>query len=319
MLKKVIVIVGPTAIGKSAVSLELGRSLPVEIISGDSMQVYEGMDIGTGKISKDDQKTVPHHLIDIQNPRDTFSAAAFQKETKRLITEIHERGNIPVIVGGSGLYIQAVLYNYHFSDKKRDGNVTEQLEKRLEQAGNMALYEELAAIDPKHAETIHPNNHRRVIRALEVYYTTHETMSAYQEKQANLEPLYNPFIIGLEMERQKLYDKINRRVEKMLEAGLIDEIQALLQEGYRDAPAMKAIGYKEIIPYIEGEISFNEAAALLKRNSRRYAKRQLTWFKNKMKEDVCWYTMEEVPAITIAAINRDTEQFINGGNPLDDF
>ncbi|HLQ95055.1 MAG TPA: tRNA (adenosine(37)-N6)-dimethylallyltransferase MiaA [Pseudogracilibacillus sp.] len=313
MLKKVIVIVGPTAVGKSAVSLELGRSLPVEIISGDSMQVYQGMDIGTGKISKEEQKAVPHHLIDIQNPMDTFSAAAFQQQTKKLIAEIHERGNIPVIVGGSGLYIQAVLYNYHFSHQKRNEKVTEQLEKRLEQAGNIALYEELASIDPKHAETIHPNNHRRVIRALEVYYTTQQTMSAYQEKQKNLKPLYNSFIIGLEMERQKLYDKINRRVEKMLEEGLLDEIRVMLQRGYREAPAMKAIGYKELIPYLDGEVSLHDATALLKRNSRRYAKRQLTWFKNKMKEDVHWYTMEEEPANVTAAIRCAAEKFINKG------
>src|SRR5699024_8865029 len=172
-IEKVVVIVGPTAVGKSAVSLHLG-SLPVEIISGDSMQVYKGMDIGTGKISKQEQRMVPHHLIDIKDPLDSFSAAAFQQKTESLIAEIHQRGNI-------------------------------------------ALHDELAAIDPKHAQTIHPNNYRRVIRALEVYYTTQQTMSTFQEKQQNLKPLYDTFIIGLEMERQKLYDKINRRVETMLE------------------------------------------------------------------------------------------------------
>lgn len=301
---------GPTAVGKSAVSLHLGSYLPVEIISGDSMQVYKGMDIGTGKVSKEEQKLVPHHLIDIQNPMDSFSAAAFQQKTKSLIAEIHQRGNIPVIVGGSGLYIQAVLYNYHFSQQKRDDKVTKQLEERLEEIGAIALHDELTAIDPIHAKTIHPNNHRRVIRALEVYYTTQQTMTDFQEKQENLEPLYDTFIIGLEMERQKLYDKINRRVETMLETGLIDEIQYLLQQGYLDAPAMKAIGYKEMIPYIQGEHSLVEATELLKRNSRRYAKRQLTWFKNKMQEDVHWYTMQENPSEVKETIKRDTEQFI---------
>lgn len=300
---------GPTAVGKSAVSLHLG-SLPVEIISGDSMQVYKGMDIGTGKISKQEQRMVPHHLIDIKDPLDSFSAAAFQQKTESLIAEIHQRGNIPVIVGGSGLYIQSVLYNYHFSQQKRDDEVTKKLEERLEKIGNSALHDELAAIDPKHAQTIHPNNYRRVIRALEVYYTTQQTMSTFQEKQQNLKPLYDTFIIGLEMERQKLYDKINRRVETMLETGLIDEIQHLLQQGYMDAPAMKAIGYKEIIPYIQGESSLEEATELLKRNSRRYAKRQLTWFKNKMHEDVHWYTIKEEIAEVKESIKRDTEQFI---------
>jgi len=288
MKKNVVAIVGPTAVGKTHLSIELAKRFNGEIISGDSMQVYKGLDIGTAKITREEMQGIVHHMIDIKEPDEEFSAADFKKHVQSSIADIRSRGKLPVMVGGSGLYVQAALYDYHFSDIKRDPTITEKLEKTVSQYGIMPLYERLKQIDPKQAEKIHPNNHRRVIRALEIYESTGNTMSETQEHQT-LESPYHPILIGLNMERDLLYKRINSRVDKMMEMGLLAEVKNLYEKGYQDCQSMKAIGYKEFIPYFNGEQSLEDTIELLKRNSRRYAKRQLTWFKNKM--DITWYSI----------------------------
>lgn len=286
-MDKLIVIVGPTAVGKTKLSIDLAKRLPAEIISGDSMQVYKGMDIGTGKVTKEEASGIPHYMIDIKEPDESFSAAEFQKLVQHHIREINARGKIPILVGGSGLYIQGVLFDFKFP-LKRDEKITKKLEKRLEKEGIDVLYNELKRIDFEQAQKIHPNNHRRVIRALEIYETTGMTMSEIHKNQKQI-PKYNHYIIGLEMSRENLYNQINLRVDKMIATGLVEEVKRLLDKGYENTQAMQAIGYKEIIPYLKGETDLYTAVELLKRNSRRYAKRQYTWFKNKM--DVNWYTL----------------------------
>ena len=289
MTKTVIAIVGPTAVGKTKLSIEIAKRFNGEIISGDSMQVYKTMDIGTAKVTEAEMQSIVHHMIDIKNPDEEFSVVDFQFYVQKYIDEITSRGKVPIIAGGSGLYIQAALYNYHFSKQKRDDAVTTRLEKTLENEGIMSLYQRLKHIDPEQAAKIHPNNHRRVVRALEIYETTGMTMTAYQQKQSLKSP-YHLILIGLDMERDLLYDRINQRVDAMLDNGLEDEVKRLYEQGLENCQSMKAIGYKELIPYLKGEQTFERSIELLKRNSRRYAKRQYTWFKNKM--DINWYTME---------------------------
>lgn len=290
MKKKVIVIVGPTAVGKTALSIDLAKKLEGEIISGDSMQVYVGMDIGTAKIKPDEMESIPHHLIDIIEPNMPYTVAQFQTSVRQSINEIHKRNKVPIIVGGSGLYIEAALYNFTFSEQKRDLTYTKQLEETIALYGIDPLYDRLKEIDPEHAAGIHPNNHRKVIRALEVYEATGQTMTERQNEE-KLEPLFNILFIGLEMDRTILYDRINYRVDLMIEHGLINEVQSLMNKGFATEQSMKAIGYKEIISFLEGDISKDEAIHLLKRNSRRFAKRQFTWFKNRL--PVEWYDIQQ--------------------------
>lgn len=289
-MEKVIIIVGPTAVGKTKLSIELAKRLNTEVISGDSMQVYKGMDIGTGKVTEQEKENIPHHMLDILNPDQTFSVAEYQKIVQQKITQLNNKGKTPLLVGGSGLYIQAVLYDYTFSEQKRDEALTKQLELRIEQEGNLALYDELKQLDPIQATSIHPNNKRRLIRALETYYTTGKTMSERHAEQGQT-PIYEHVLIGLEMDREQLYNQINQRVDQMIEQGLVEEVTYLYKQNYEHTQAMKAIGYKEIIPYIKGETDLEIAVSLLKRNSRHYAKRQYTWFKNKM--NIQWYNQSE--------------------------
>jgi len=288
MKTKVIAIVGPTAVGKTQLSIEIARCFGGEVISGDSMQVYKGLDIGTAKITEEEKQGIPHYMIDIKNPDEPFSVADYQNYVQHYITEIDSHGKLPIIAGGSGLYIQAALYDYHFSDQRRNEQVTKRLEKELNDQGTGIMYKRLKEIDPDQAAKIHPNNHRRLIRALEIYETTGTTMSEYQRKQSADSP-YHPIFVGLEMDRKRLYERINDRVDHMLAQGLLQEVKTLYDQGYEDHQAMRGIGYKEFIPYFKGERTFDDAVHLLKRNSRRYAKRQYTWFKNKM--NVNWYTM----------------------------
>lgn len=287
-MNKVIVIVGPTAVGKTKLSIDIAKYLQTEVISGDSMQVYIGMDIGTGKVTEAEMENIPHYMLDIKQADETFSVAEFKSHVEEHIASINDKGLIPIIVGGSGLYIQAVLYDYQFSDRKRDETITKRLEAELAEIGNDKLHERLEKIDPTQAAKIHPNNFRRVIRALEVYESTGKTLTELQSEQKN-EAQYDHLLIGLEMERALLYEQINARVDGMIEAGLVEEVQKLYDAGYEDTQAMKAIGYKEIIPYIKKEISLETAVDTLKRNSRRYAKRQYTWFKNQL--NVHWFTL----------------------------
>lgn len=286
MKETVIAIVGPTAVGKTKLSIEIAKRFNGEIISGDSMQIYKGMDIGTAKIKEDEKQGIPHYMIDIKNPDESFTVVDFQSYVQQYISEITQRKKIPILVGGSGLYIQAALFNYNFARSKRSQKITKQLEKEIEHYGIEPLYQRLIKIDPKQADKIHPNNHRRVIRALEIYETTGLTMSEYKESQMKESP-YNLIFIGLEMDRKLLYERINLRVDEMIEEGLLDEVEALMQQNFDNKLSMQAIGYKEFIPYFRGEYNLERAIELLKRNSRRYAKRQYTWFKNKL--EIKWY------------------------------
>ncbi|WP_080874687.1 tRNA (adenosine(37)-N6)-dimethylallyltransferase MiaA [Oceanobacillus timonensis] len=290
MKKKVISIVGPTAVGKTSLGIAAAKQFQGEIISGDSTQVYIGMDIGTAKVTAEETKGVPHHMIDIIKPDQPFSAADFQAHVKYHIEAIHERGNLPIIVGGSGLYIQSVLFDYHFSDQRRDEELTKKLFQQIETEGPGKLYERLKQVDPEQAEKIHPNNHRRLVRALEVHELTGLTMTAYQKEQ-QVESPYDPFIIGLDMERSILYNRINQRVDNMIEAGLLEEVATLIEKGYKNCQSMHAIGYKEIVAYLDHRLSLEDAVHAVKQHSRKYAKRQLTWFRNKL--DVHWYQLTE--------------------------
>ncbi|OIK11093.1 tRNA (adenosine(37)-N6)-dimethylallyltransferase MiaA [Bacillus sp. MUM 116] len=288
--QKLLVIIGPTAVGKTKLSIELAKRFDGEIISGDSMQIYHGMDIGTAKIRPDEMEGIPHHLIDIREPDESFSVAEFQQLVRDKINEIAEKGKLPIIVGGTGLYIQSVIYDYHFSDAAADEKFRMELEKKAKSEGAEALHQELVRIDSASAVQIHPNNVRRVIRALEIYHCTGKTMSEVQsEQQPNL--LYDTALLGLTMDREKLYERINQRVDLMMAEGLLTEVKELHYKGLRDCQSIQAIGYKEVYDYLDEKISLEQAVENLKQNSRRYAKRQLTWFRNKM--SVQWFDVTD--------------------------
>ncbi|WP_040513253.1 tRNA (adenosine(37)-N6)-dimethylallyltransferase MiaA [Gracilibacillus halophilus] len=289
MKPKVIAIVGPTAVGKTALSIEVAKQCNGEVISGDSMQVYRGMDIGTAKVTKEEMDGIPHYMIDIMDPHASFSVAEFQTQVKDYIHMIHQKGKVPIIVGGTGLYIQSILFDYHFSQQGKDQNYREKMEQQMKEQGVGPFYQRLQQVDPEQADKIHPHNMQRVIRALEVYDQTGKTMTEYQKEQSDASS-YDFYIVGLEMERSALYQRINQRVDQMIDDGLVEEARYFHELGLDDSQAMKAIGYKEFLPYFNGTIPLPEAIEQLKRNSRRFAKRQFTWFKNKM--PVHWYTME---------------------------
>lgn len=276
--EKLVVIVGPTAVGKTALSLELAQAFDGEIISGDSMQVYRYMDIGTAKATLEERKMVPHHLIDIINPDQEYSVAIFQEMATELITEMNQRQKLPFIVGGTGLYIQSVTHSYQFSQAEQDAELRDQLQRMADTEGPEALHERLRKIDPITAERLHPNDVKRVIRAIEIYQQTGQTMADYQHR-AEYSP-YDIVMIGLTMDRAKLYERINQRVDLMIEAGLIEEVRRLLDAGYDPAlNSMQGLGYKEVIPYLYGEISLDQAINEIKKRTRHFAKRQLSWFR----------------------------------------
>lgn len=300
-MNHVVSIVGPTGVGKTALGIKVAKKFNGEVISGDSMQIYKGMDIGTAKVTKKEKQQIPHHMIDIKEPSEAFSAAEFQTAVTERIEDIHLRRKLPVMVGGTGLYIQSVLYGYNFPEKERNTAVQHRLEEELGRYGGEYLWERLNDLDPDTANKIHPNNHRRLIRALEVIETEGKTITSIQSKQSD-SSFFTPIIIGLEMDREKLYERINYRVDQMMEAGLLEEVRFLYERGLENTQALQAIGYKEFIPYFQGNQSIEESIRLLKRNSRRYAKRQYTWFRNKM--NVNWYelnpeTVEETHSIIL--------------------
>ncbi len=278
-----LVLLGPTAVGKTRLSLELAEALGAEIISGDSMQVYRGMDIGTAKIAAAEMNGIPHHLIDIHDPREAYSVAEFQEQGARLIEEISERGKLPFIVGGTGLYIESLCYGFRFSEAVADEAFRKEQEAYAEAHGAEALHARLAAVDPASAERLHPNDRRRIIRALEIHHQTNIPLSDSLAVQKKESP-YDLCLIGLTMDRQILYKRIEDRIDQMLAEGLVAEVQGLLEKGYgRSLVSMQGLGYKEIAAYLEGETTLAEAVVLLKRDTRRFAKRQLSWFRH-MKE-----------------------------------
>ncbi|OCT14224.1 tRNA (adenosine(37)-N6)-dimethylallyltransferase MiaA [Paenibacillus pectinilyticus] len=283
---KLLVLLGPTAVGKTKLSLEIAQRYNCEIISGDSMQVYRSMDIGTAKASEAEQQLVPHHLIDIHDPSYPFSAAEFQERVKGLIHDIHARGKLPFIVGGTGLYIESVCYDYQFTDVSMDEAFRQAQEDFANTHGEEALHSKLRDIDPESADRLHANDRRRVIRALEIYHMSGETMTAHLASQKKESP-YELCIIGLTMDRALLYQRIEERIDAMIGEGLVEEVQGLLAAGCpKQAISMQALGYKEIVSYLENELSFEDAVILLKRDTRRFAKRQLSWFRHM--KDIDW-------------------------------
>jgi len=280
---EVVAIVGPTASGKTALSIELAKKYNGEIINGDSMQVYKGLDIGTAKITEEEMEEVPHHLLSFLEPTASFSVADYQKLVREKIADIQARHKLPIIVGGSGLYVQAVLFDFQFTDEKVDEAARQAYYDELAKLGPEAMHDKLKQLDPQTAEAIHPNNTRRVIRALEMLELSGVSKAAEAQNRGEV-PLYNHLILGLgqNMSREVLYDRINRRVDLMMENGLLEEVQGLWQQNIRGVQSIQAIGYKELYDYLDGKCSLEGAIDSLKQNSRRYAKRQLTYFRNKM-------------------------------------
>ncbi|WP_166241613.1 tRNA (adenosine(37)-N6)-dimethylallyltransferase MiaA [Paenibacillus turpanensis] len=275
-----LVLVGPTAVGKTALSISLAKQWNAEIISGDSMQVYRGMDIGTAKISPQEMQGVPHHLIDIHSPDEPYSAAEFQSGAEQLIADITARGKLPFIVGGTGLYIESVCYGYQFTDVQQDETYRAEMNDLADAFGTERLHELLLEADPNAAGRIHPNDRKRLIRALEVIRQTGKPLSKQDEKK-NKESPYNLCLLCLTMDRAQLYARIETRIDQMVQLGLLEEVRNLLQSGYSsELPSMQGLGYKEIAAYLEGNVTLPDAVALLKRNTRRFAKRQLSWFRH---------------------------------------
>ncbi|MDI6709107.1 MAG: tRNA (adenosine(37)-N6)-dimethylallyltransferase MiaA [Bacillota bacterium] len=275
------VITGPTATGKTAVSIALAERLArgAEIVSADSMMVYRGMDIGTAKPSRVEMRGIPHHLIDVAEPDEPFSVARYRELAEAAVAGILARGRLPLLVGGTGLYIRAVLDEYHFAAPPDEG-LRRELADAVRHHGPEWLHARLAEVDPVRASAIHPRNVRRVIRALEIFRKTGRPPSSFAPRFERGRERYAARVFGLFMDRERLYRRIEERVDAMLAAGLVAEVEGLLARGYRmDLPSMHGLGYKEIAAYLAGEIPYEEAVALLKRNTRRYAKRQFTWFK----------------------------------------
>ena len=280
-LKPLVILVGPTAVGKTAASIGLAKALNGEIISGDSMQIFRGLDIGTAKITKEEMQGVPHHLIDIKEPWETFSVAEFKRLADEAIADIQDRGKLPIIVGGTGFYINSVLYEYHFGEADTDEAYRAELEQYAEAHGNEALWNILQEKDPDSAAKLHSNDTKRVIRALEVLHVTGIPASERQSTVDKQTMRYNAVYIALNMPREVLYDRINRRVDIMIQDGLEAEVRTALANGVaQDALSMTSIGYRQMIQYFNEEISFDRAVELIKRDTRHFAKRQLTWFRH---------------------------------------
>ena len=285
-MDNLVIITGPTGIGKTELSLELAKKYKGEIISSDSMQIYKKLNIGTAKIDLN-KTSIPHHMIDIVEPSDNFTVADFKNSAKKIITDINNRGGLPFLVGGTGLYINSLVYNLDFTETEPDYEYRDELREILEEEGSEFLYEKLQDQDRDMAEKIHKNNGQRIIRALEILKSGNKKGDNFRQENKD----YNLIYIGLNMDRAKLYEKINQRVDKMINLGLVDEVKNLLDEGLdKNSQSLKAIGYKEVISYLDGEIDFDEMVDLIKKNSRHYAKRQLTWFRRDKR--IKWFDRE---------------------------
>ena len=289
-----IILTGPTAVGKTALSIALAKAVGGEIVSADSMQVYRGMDIGTAKIRPEEMQGVPHHLIDVCDPSEDYNVARFCEEAKRLLPGIYARGHVPVITGGTGFYIQALLYDVTFSRQDTDGAVRKKYRDLVDAEGENALHDRLKEVDPQAAEAIHPMNVKRVMRALEFYELTGQRISEHNEEEREKEAAYRFAYFVLNRERDALYERINVRVDEMFAQGLVQEVQGLIDAGIpRTAVSMQGLGYKETAAALCGEMTMEEAREIIKRDTRHYAKRQLTWFRRE--RDVIWVNKEEYP------------------------
>lgn len=289
--QKLIVVVGPTAVGKTSLAIRIAKQVNGEVINGDSMQVYRGLDIGTAKVTEQEKEGVPHHLIDILDVADLYTANDFKTDAEAAISLIQKKGKTPILAGGSGLYIEGLLYDMQFGRVGEDPEYRAKLQKQLDEQGPEIIWEKLHQLDPDAAATLHVNNSRRVIRALESIQISGKLFSEQKEQQK--EKRYDALVIGLTADRPLLYQRINERVDQMIEEGLLEEAKSLFElENVENNQSHKGIGYKEWFPYFEGEISFETAAEKVKQNSRKYAKRQLTWFRNRMNE-IKWFDLNE--------------------------
>lgn len=289
--KPLIVLTGPTAVGKTDTSLALANAIGGEIVSADSIQIYRYMDIGSAKIKEHEKQGIPHYLIDALNPDEEFNVVIFQKLALKAIEEIYSHGHIPIITGGTGFYIQSILYGIDFDETQTDDRYRQELEQFAVKQGTQALHDRLRKVDKESAEAIHPNNVKRVIRALEYYKQTGQKISDHNEEQRKKASPYQFAYFVLERSRSQLYERINRRVDQMFEQGLLDEVRNLLTMGYsRDLVSMQGLGYKETAAYLDGEMTLEEARETIKRDTRHFAKRQLTWFRRETETD--WINME---------------------------
>lgn len=304
--RPLVILTGPTAVGKTALSIALAKAIDGEIVSADSMQVYRHMDIGSAKITAEEMAGVPHHLIDVLNPTEAFNVVIFQKLAKEAMAEIYGRGHIPILVGGTGFYIQAVLYDIDFTENDEDNALRKELEAFVKSEGAEALYERLKAVDPASCESIHAHNVKRVIRALEFYEKTGQPISAHNEEQRqNVSPYRFAYFV-LNDRREEIYSRIDLRVEQMVAAGLVEEVQRLKEMGCtKDMVSMQGLGYKEILRYLEGELTLEEAIYLIKRDTRHFAKRQLTWFRRE--KEVIWVEKSEIDQTGQETLNRMQE------------
>ncbi len=297
MDKTLVVIIGPTASGKTKLGIDIAIKMGGEIVSADSMQVYKLMDIGTAKPTEEERKKIPHHLIDVVYPHESFTAYDYQKMAVACIKEISDRGRVPLMVGGTGLYVKAVLEGYDFDSSQTDWDYRKRLERFAEEKGNKALHSLLHEIDPNSAKKIHPNDVRRIIRALEVYNQTGKPISDQKKKPSYLEKMgFGVSKIGLTLDREKLYRRIEQRVDEMISAGLIKEVENLLALGYStDLFSMKGLGYKQIAAYLENKMSLEEAVEETKQETRRYAKRQYTWFRSD--KAITWFDVTSYDSV----------------------
>ncbi len=281
-MEKVIVICGPTASGKTNLSIELAKRINGEIISCDSMQIYKNMDIGTAKVTKEEMQGIKHYLIDFVSPEKRYSVADFKKDAKQAIKEIIEKGKIPIVVGGTGLYIDSLIYEIEYQNIEFDKEYRKSLESRVKKEGLDILYNEAKQIDKIAIEKISPNDEKRILRILEIYHATGKTKTEQEIESRKNPPEYDYIVYGIKWDREVLYERINKRVDKMIKQGLIEEVKQLLEK-YNEFPtAMQGLGYKEVVEYLQGKITKEEMCEKIKMETRRYAKRQMTWFrKNK--------------------------------------
>ncbi len=287
MKKPLVILTGPTAVGKTEFSINLAKAIGGEIVSADSMQVYRGMDIGSAKIKPQEMCGVTHHLIDVLDPDEEFHVVRFQKMARQAMEEVYARKKIPILVGGTGFYIQAVLYDVDFAADGGDGAYREELRRQGQVKGAEYLHEKLALVDPEYAAQVHANNQKKVIRALEFFHSTGQKLSEHNVEQAGKDSPYNFAYFVLNDERARVYGRIDRRVEQMVEEGLVAEVRGLKEKGYtRELVSMQGLGYKEILDYLDGRTSLSEAVEIIKRDTRHFAKRQITWFKRE--RDTCW-------------------------------
>lgn len=280
MKQPILVLTGPTAVGKTETSVQLAKAVNGEIISADSMQVYRHMDIGTAKIRQEEMRGIPHYLVDEFEPNEEFNVMIFQKRVKEYLKDIYARHKIPILVGGTGFYIQAILYDIAFTENQGDDHFRREMQQLKKTEGEKVLHDKLRQVDPESAESIHPNNVKRVIRALEYYHFTGEKFSVHNEVERQRESPYQFLYVVLNMDREKLYRRIDQRVDQMMEEGLAKEVESLLAHGYgRNLVSMQGLGYKEIAAALSGECSLSDAVYQIKRDTRHFAKRQLTWFR----------------------------------------